>query len=238
MAASALIAAALAGLLGGLHCAAMCGGWLALTSQRSPTDGIPLLPATSIRAGNLASHTGRIVTYMLVGAALGAVGGAAYAVAWQSVQRTLYVGANVMLLAPAFSMAYGSRASALESVGLAVYRRLRPAVRPLFARRGLAARFALGMVWGMTPCALVYGVLPVALLAGGAIEGGLVMLAFGLGTLPNLLAAGMALRRAGSITRHWRPVAGGIVAIFAAVGLYRALFLPETLGRGPFCLFG
>jgi sulfite exporter TauE/SafE len=238
MAASALIAAALAGLLGGLHCAAMCGGWLALTSQRSPTDGIPLLPATSIRAGNLASHTGRIVTYMLVGAALGAVGGAAYAIEWQNVQRTLYVGANVMLLALAFSMAYGSRASALESVGLAAYRRLLPAVRPLFARHGLTARFALGMVWGLTPCALVYGVLPVALLAGGAIEGGLVMLAFGLGTLPNLLVVGMALRRAGSIAPHGRSVAGGIVAIFAVVGLYRALFLPEALGRGPFCLFG
>ena len=240
MVASALIAAGLAGLLGGLHCTAMCGGWVALTSMKNPADKNVLLPATTLLAGNIASHAGRMLSYVLVGASLGAIGGAAYAIEWQSVQRALYVGANVMLLALAFSMAHGSRASALEGVGLAAYRRLLPAVRPLLARHGLAARFVLGMVWGMTPCALVYGVLPIALLAGGAMEGALVMLAFGLGTLPNLLAAGIALRSVGSIARysHWRPVAGAIVAIFAAVGLYRALFLPDALGRGPFCLFG
>ena len=117
MVASALIAAGLAGLLGGLHCTAMCGGWVALTSMKNPADKNVLLPATTLLAGNIASHAGRMLSYVLVGASLGAIGGAAYAIEWQSVQRALYVGANVMLLALAFSMAHGSRASALKASG-------------------------------------------------------------------------------------------------------------------------
>ena len=93
-------------------------------------------------------------------------------------------------------------------------------------------------MWGFTPCALVYGVLPVALLAGSAVDGALVMLAFGLGTLPNLLAAGWTLAR----SRRWfadsryRYGAAALIAAFALLGLYRAWFVPEALGQGPFCL--
>ena len=57
------------------------------------------------------------------------------------------------------------------------------------------SRYLPGMVWGFTPCALVYSVLPVALLAGSAQAGALVMLAFGVGTMPNLLAAGWLIVR-------------------------------------------
>jgi sulfite exporter TauE/SafE len=93
------------------------------------------------------------------------------------------------------------------------------------------------MLWGITPCALVYGVLPVAMLAGSALDGALVMLAFGLGTLPNLLLAAVVLHRGqrwfdGAVARH---AAGLVVAAFGIAGLYRALFVPEALAHGPFC---
>jgi sulfite exporter TauE/SafE len=96
----------------------------------------------------------------------------------------------------------------------------------------------LGALWGLTPCALVYGVLPLALLSGGVWQGALIMLAFGVGTLPNLLAAGWALsrmkRRLEAKAVRW--AAGAIVAVFALAGLWRALFVPASLGAGPFCL--
>ena len=95
-------------------------------------------------------------------------------------------------------------------------------------------------MWGATPCGLVYGVLPVALLAGSAADGALVMLAFGLGTLPNLLVAGYAIRHSRQWFSHaaWRYGAALVVAAFALAGLYRAWFVPSALGQGPFCLFG
>ena len=66
----------------------------------------------------------------------------------------------------------------------------------------------------------------------------MVMLAFGLGTLPNLLAAGMLIGRGQRLLARpgVRYVAGALIAAFAAYGLYRAAFVPAALAHGPFCI--
>jgi sulfite exporter TauE/SafE len=240
MGTSAIIAAALAGALGGLHCATMCGAWIAAFSLRPATA--PLRPARTIALDNAAAHAGRIATYTLIGAALGAAGGEAFAVEWAPLQRSMYVLANVMLLVLAFALTRGAaqRWGFVETIGLHAFRRLLPAVKTLAAEHRAPARFALGLVWGATPCALVYGVLPLALLSGSAGDGALIMLAFGIGTLPNLVGAAFMLARARSLLRSaaGRIAAGVIVGGFATYGIYRALFVPEALGHGPFCLPG
>ncbi|HEY2817434.1 MAG TPA: sulfite exporter TauE/SafE family protein [Casimicrobiaceae bacterium] len=240
MALSAILAAAIAGVLGGLHCAAMCGGWLAAFSIRRTVA--PLVPARTLVIESAAGHLGRIATYTMLGAALGASGGEAFAVAWEPLQRSLYVLANLMLLALAVTLARGAtrRDGLLENAGLHLFRRLLPAVKTLSSQRRIPARLALGLIWGATPCALVYGVLPLALLSGSARDGALIMLAFGFGTLPNLLGAAYVLAR----FRAWygspagRIVAGFVVGGFATYGIYRALFMTSALGQSPFCLPG
>jgi hypothetical protein len=235
---SALIGAFLAGLLGGLHCFAMCGGWIAAVAR--PIRQVELQPARALRVAQAATHAGRVTTYVVLGAAFGAAGGAAFATAVAPLQRGLYVAANAMLLLLAISLvARGFEFAGLARAGLAVFRKLLPMVTKLAPQGGILARYALGIVWGFTPCALVYGVLPVALLAGSAANGALVMLAFGLGTLPNLVAAGWTLARSQRwfAGRRYRYLAATIIAGFAVLGLYRAWFVPEALGQGPFCLF-
>ena len=66
------------------------------------------------------------------------------------------------------------------------------------------------------------------------------MLAFGLGTLPNLLAAGWTLARSRRwfAERRYRYAAAALIAGFALLGLYRAWFVPGALGQGPFCIVG
>jgi sulfite exporter TauE/SafE len=236
---TALIAAFLAGLLGGLHCVAMCGGWLAVASR--PPAAALVLPAAALRWSQAASHAGRLVTYAALGAVVGAAGGAAYALALAPVQRAVYVAANLLLLALALSLALrGFQWNLVERAGLAVFRRLLPLVTRVAPRSGLPARFALGLAWGATPCALIYGVLPVAMFAGSAANGALVMLAFGAGTLPNLLAASWVLGRRPRLFSGdgYRYAAAALVAAFGLFGIYRALFVPEALGQGPFCLTG
>ncbi len=233
---AALIAAWIAGLVGGLHCLAMCGAYVTIAHAR-PT--MPLVPRRSLYAGLAAAHAGRIATYAALGALFGAAGGTAFAEAFSPFQRGLYATANLMLLLLAWGIARGRTApAALEALGLRAYSALAPAAARAVAGRGMGSRLALGGLWGLTPCALVYGVLPVALLSGGAWQGALVMLAFGLGTLPNLLAAGWVLARATRRfeSRSVRWAAGAIVAAFALLGLWRAVFAPGTLGSGPFCL--
>lgn len=241
MALSALISAWLAGTLGGAHCLAMCGGFLAAMSGAAmPAGARPLLPARALLLRQLPYNLGRIVTYALLGAAFGAAGAATMsASAGLPLQRALYITANVFLLLLAVAI-IGPRGGIgwLERAGAALFGRLVPAMRPLLAHDAAGARFAVGMFWGLVPCALVYGVLPVALFAGGPVEGAAVMLAFGLGTLPNLVAAGWIMARA----RRWfdgrgvRYAAAILLAAFAAVGIWRALTVTGEMARGPFCL--
>ena len=235
---TALIGAFLAGLLGGLHCFAMCGGWIAAVSAGRVGRSRCSRRGCSGRARSQ-RMPGGLTTYVLLGTAFGAAGGAAFAAAVAPLQRGMYVAANAMLLLLAVSLVVrGGAFGALERVGLAAFRRLLPAVTRLAPRGGIAPRYALGIVWGFTPCMLVYGVLPVALLAGSALDGALVMFAFGLGTLPNLLAAGWTLARSQRwfADSRYRYAAAAIIAGFALLGLYRAWFVPDALGQGPFCL--
>ena len=99
MALSALIGAWLAGTLGGAHCLAMCGGFLAALSGAGPSTR-PLLPAHALALRQLPYNLGRITTYGLLGAAVGAAGSASLvAVDWLPLQRALFVVANLFLLA-------------------------------------------------------------------------------------------------------------------------------------------
>ena len=83
---------------------------------------------------------------------------------------------------------------------------------------------ALGLVWGWLPCGLVYAALAWSLVSGDAVQGAALMLAFGLGTLPMLLAMGAAARWLGHVVRlAWvRRGAGILILLF---GLY-TLFAP------------
>ena len=243
MALSLLVSAWLFGTLGGVHCLAMCGGFVAATSARDAAKaGAPLLPAALIVRRQLAYHAGRVFCYAALGAAFGAVGAAALdAAVLLPVQRTLYVGANIFLLLLGLSIALGTPGVAgLQRAGAKLFGAVLPALRPLLARPGVAGRVALGLAWGLVPCALVYAVLPLALFAGGAWQGALVMLAFGVGTTPTLLAAGFALRlpRRALGQRGWRYVAATAVIVFAITGIYRSLFVAGALAQGPFCLVG
>lgn len=239
MALSLLISAWLVGALGGLHCLAMCGGLLAAVSIR---DGAPhsLVPARALAARQLWYHAGRVTTYAALGAAFGAAGALALnAIDLLPLQRALYLAANLFLLLLGAGLALGTPGVAwLQRAGAAGFGAVLPLVRPLLQHPGIPGRITLGLVWGLVPCALVYSVLPLALFAGGAWQGALVMLAFGLGTLPNLLAAGVLLARARKVLegRGLRYAAAAVLIAFAVVGIWRVVYAPGALAQGPFCL--
>jgi sulfite exporter TauE/SafE len=126
----------------------------------------------------------------------------------------------------------------MKRLGAAVFRVLLPALRPMLGRTDAAGRVAFGVAWGLIPCGLVYSVLPLALFAGGAGQGSAVMIAFGLGTLPNLLATGFVMRGMGRALREarFRYIAAALIGAFAIVGIWRAFRPFDTLAKGAFCL--
>jgi uncharacterized protein len=239
---SLLISAWLVGLMGGIHCLAMCGGFLtaAIARDAAVPAAVPLLSAAAIARRELGYHAGRLATYALLGGAFGAAGTAALDVAsLLPLQRVLYVVANLLLLAVGISVATGAPGIAsLQRGGAKLFGALLPVLQPLLRRPGAAGRVAMGLAWGLVPCALVYSVLPLALFAGGTWQGAAVMLAFGAGTVPNLATAGFVLRRSERTfaKRGWRYAAAAVVVAFAATGIYRSLFVSGALAQGAFCL--
>ena len=239
MALSVLVSAWLVGTLGGVHCIAMCGGFVTAIAARDAATQ-PLVSARTLLVRTLAYQTGRIATYGALGGAFGAAGAFALdAIDIVPLQRALLVAANLFLLALAASVALRTPGVAwLQRLGASAFAAGLPAISPLLARPGTAGRVTLGLVWGLMPCALVYSVLPLALFAGGAWQGAAVMLAFGIGTLPNLVASNFLL---GRIAGHGngaalRVAAASLMFAFAVAGIWRALHDPDALASGAFCL--
>ena len=187
----------LAGLASGLHCTGMCGGI---------ATGFALVRKDAAWKRELLFNAGRITSYAAAGAAAGALGSAgAYAAAVLPVQISLYLLSSTAVLAAGMHVwGLALPLSSLERLGAPLWRRLQPLAAQVL-RRG---SYAAGLVWGWLPCGLVYGALLAAVFAGGALEGAVAMAAFGAGTLPWLLAAGvlaarlrssLKLRRAGAL---------------------------------------
>ncbi len=226
----------LIGLLGGTHCVSMCGGIVgALTVQiQTPTGVRRQWPI------HVAYNFGRVTTYTVLGGLLGALGsvGMLYD-GVLPVQLTLYVLANLMLVALGLYLTGFTRLLApVERLGQRLWRRIQPATRRFLPARSVKQALPLGMLWGFLPCGLVYSVLTAALVTGSATRGAGLMLAFGLGTLPNLLLAGMLFKRFRDITRNGkiRFVAGLVVFGFGLFGLFHAPTLGGSLWNGVLCV--
>jgi hypothetical protein len=220
-----LASAFVVGLLGGVHCVGMCGGIVAALTFGLPPERrqglVQTLPFL------LAYNGGRIASYALAGAIMGGAGMlVARLVPVQAAQQALLVVAGLFMVAMGLYLAgWWSGLGRLERAGGVLWRRLEPFGRRLMPVRHPAQALALGLLWGWLPCGLVYSTLVWSVSAGGAWQGAALMLAFGLGTLPNLLLMGVA---AGAIARlardaRVRQVAGGTVVLFGLWTLWTAL---------------
>lgn len=228
------IAVFLIGLLGGTHCVGMCGGIVsALTVQ---------IPGQVKRQWHihLAYNLGRITTYACLGALFGTIGTLGLLFEdFLPIQMGLYIMANLMLVALGLYLTGFTRLLApLERAGQSLWRRVQPLTRRFLPVRGMRQAIPLGLLWGFLPCGLVYSVLATALVTGSAEGGASLMLAFGLGTLPNLMLAGMLLKRLQGVTRRpWvRTFAGAVVLGFGVFGLLNASTLGSRLWNGVLCV--
>jgi sulfite exporter TauE/SafE len=124
-----------------------------------------------------------------------------------------------------------------ERAGGVLWRRLQPLAAGLFPVRSLPRAYSVGLLWGLLPCGLVYSVLVTALVAGSPANGALVMLAFGAGTLPSLLAVGALLPALQRLRRAQlvRQAAGGAIIAFGLVGLAHAGELDRVATNPFFC---
>ena len=222
---SIYLSAFFVGLLGGVHCVGMCGGIVgALTLGGQQPGGV---------SGNktllflFSYNLGRMASYVLAGVLVGGLGWlAANMLALNQAQRVLSIFAGLFMIAMGFYLAGWWRGlSHIERAGGVIWKRIEPLGRSMIPVRSPAQALGLGMIWGWLPCGLVYSVLIWAIASGGAIEGGLLLFSFALGTLPNLLLMGVFAAKLSRFVANpvVRNIAGGLVALFGVLMLYRAM---------------
>ncbi len=193
-----LAAAFVFGLLGGAHCIGMCGGIMsALTFAVPPSMRSPARLSGLLLGYNL----GRIASYMMAGA-LAAGLGTLVALTPQA-RLVLQALAAVMLILMALYIAdWWKGLLRVEALGRRLWKHLEPLGRRLMPVVRVPQAVALGAVWGWLPCGLVYSMLAWSLAIAEPWRGAALMGAFGLGTLPALLATGLAARQLGALIRH------------------------------------
>ncbi len=210
----------LLGLASGLHCVGRCGG---------------IVAAFSLRKNILLYNLGRISSYSVAGAAAGALGSvAAYAGVALSTQTALLVLANLVLVLIGLHIAgLGNLVRKTEVIGLPLWRRIQPWAVKFSTESALLA----GAAWGFIPCGLVYGALATAVFAGSPARGAAAMAAFGLGTLPWLLAAGVAAAQLrGALNRPAVRAARGFGVIgYGTWGLARAAGVADAVREALLC---
>lgn len=278
-----LVSVFLLGLLGGFHCAGMCGGIVVLLNRReygsmqadpgAPNPGLrgavegcpPKLGARSAAQPQVAGHAvervvepavervveqvveqvvrfaprpepaalgrqlaysgGRVLSYTAAGALMGTVGSSTLLVGQVlPIEQAGFVLVNLLMIGFALYLwGYARSLSWLEPLG----RRLWALIAPLAGRRlapgSLRGALAAGALWGWLPCGMVYGMLIAALASQSAREGALLLAAFGLGTVPNLVALGLGADRLMKAARRlWvRRLAALALAAYALAGLLR-----------------
>lgn len=195
------------GLLGGGHCLGMCGGLMGALTLAIPREQ---------RGGRLrlllAYNLGRVLSYACAGLLLGLAG---WAVASSPAALALRVVAALLLIAMGLYLAgWWSGLTRIEALGRGLWRHIQPVATRLLPVSSLPRALLLGALWGWLPCGLVYSTLLWAASQGNAGYSATLMLAFGLGTWPVLLATGLAAERVNSLLRR-RSVrmAGGLLVI-------------------------
>ena len=202
-----LVSALILGLLGGGHCLGMCGGLMGALTLAIP----PEQRARRLRL-LLAYHLGRILSYAAAGLLLGLAG---WAVASSPAAMLLRVLAGLLLIAMGLYLAgWWNGLTRIESLGRHLWRHLQPIASRLMPVSSLPRALLLGAIWGWLPCGLVYSTLLWASSQGSPADSALLMLAFGLGTWPVLLATGMAAERLTTLLRRRGVrIAGGLLVI-------------------------
>ncbi len=215
------------GFLTGLsHCVGMCGSLVGAFSMQQKTL------KTSVTAPLIMYQTGRISTYVAIGMIMASIGaGLQLAAIGQGIQVGLSIFAGLLMLfigisltGKFFSMRW------IESAVLAQW--ASSMISRLMTSKHTAAPLGLGMANGLLPCGPVYAMALLAATAANPLQGGLIMLFFGLGTLPAMLGMGFASARLSVALRNrLYRFAAVLIIIVGLQQILRGMALGGVLGH-------
>ncbi|MDG3088141.1 sulfite exporter TauE/SafE family protein [Vibrio hannami] len=180
------LGALMIGVLGSAHCMGMCGGIASAIGLTSVSKSGKLLTP-------LFYNFGRLISYTLTGAVIGGAVASASQIAtdFAVLNWLRLLSAVVMIVLALYIGNWWQGLLTVEKLGQHIWKYISPVTTKLLPLKSPVYAVPLGFLWGWLPCGLVYSTLTWAAVSGSAMNGGFIMLAFGIGTLPAMLAVGV-----------------------------------------------
>jgi len=207
-------AALMVGFLGGGHCLSMCGGIVGAFSAN-----IPIHHRASLRFKLpylLSYNLGRILSYCIAGALIG-FSVQFFAVKSHIVLQLMHLVAGTMLvLLGLYIGRWFNGITKIERIGQFGWRFISPLAKRFIPFKHPLTALPFGLIWGWLPCGLVYSTLTWAAASASPSAGALIMLGFGLGTLPAMLAMGVFSQQLASLLNHklFRSIAALVIILY------------------------
>jgi sulfite exporter TauE/SafE len=202
------------GFLGSAHCLGMCSGISGLFAVGATVTSFKTQVPMAI-----AYNSGRVLSYAFLGVVVATAGGAAVTAIPGLVAPTRLV-SGALIVIVGLQVAFGWRFLApVEKVGAVIWKRIAPHAKGLIPADSFAKAAGLGLVWGWLPCGLVYGALLLAATTASPASGGLLMIAFGLGTMPAMIMTGLSASKLSAFMSRNRFGAGLLIMLLGVATL-------------------
>jgi len=203
-----LAAALITGILGSAHCFGMCGGISGLFAVNA---SVTTLRAQVPKA--IMYNLGRILSYAILGGLVALLGKTTVALI-PTIAAPVRLASGILIILVGLQLAFGWRILApLETTGAKLWKRIAPAAKGLVPVETMTQALGLGIIWGWLPCGLVYSVLLLAATTADVFGGVLVMVAFGFGTMPAMLATGVSASKLAQFMSGKRLGAGLLIVV-------------------------
>lgn len=212
------ISAFLLGLFSTVHCIAMCGsviGALTLSLPKEVRES-----QTQMFPYVLNYNLGRLLSYSIAGLIVGLLISPISELGGTQILR--YLSTIVMIAMGLYLAGWFPKFARMERIGAPVWKLLQPIGQKLLPVKRYSHAFFLGAVWGWLPCGLVYSALAISATMGDPVDSALVMLAFGAGTLPAVMGAGIFTGFLASLAKakSLRQIAGVSIIVMALVAVF------------------
>ena len=212
-----LFSAFTAGLFGSIHCVGMCGG---ITSAL----GLTIKHERKVLYAIL-FQVGRLISYAIAGSLIGLLGATLLGIDKPGPTTTVLrlAAALFMFLLGLYLAGWFPKFVVLERIGMPLWRKISPISQKLIPVTRMPQALLLGAIWGWIPCGLVYSVLIWSAASVNPATGALTMAAFGLGTMPAMLAftVGASQMVAFMTQTVVRRMMGSIVMLLAILAAYQ-----------------
>ena len=245
------------GFLGSFgHCLGMCSP-LSTALLLSARDGSSSSPSQfSILNSQFFSvlllNIGRLISYVLVGMAIGGVGslvmaGGQWAGVGSGLRQWMAIFAGGLLILGGLKTVMPDRSPKQDGLGshsgshsgshLNLSARGHSWISQLMGKLATASPFVLGLLWGLMPCGFLYVAQLKAAESSSPVAGASVMLAFGLGTMPMMMGVGtLAMRWSQERRSQLFRLAGWVTIAIGVLTVFRSSEMVDLTGHGAIAL--